>query len=83
MHVAAGSAARRAGLRMWDMIVEVNGRSTANMRARDFDDEVLGIAGKQLNLTVARLNKRFEITMQLEPIDANYNKLIRERIDRG
>jgi hypothetical protein len=83
MHVATGSAARRAGLRMWDMIVEINGRSTANMRARDFDDEILGMIGNKLNLSVARLNKRFQITLQLEPIDTMYSKLIRERIDRS
>lgn len=82
VHVAPGSAARRAGLRLWDIIVEVNGRSTANMRARDLDDETFGTIGKQVVFTVVRLGKRFRIAVDLEPIEATYSKLIREKLDR-
>jgi membrane-associated protease RseP (regulator of RpoE activity) len=61
--VIKGSAAEKAGLRQWDMVLEVNGQATANVTQPQFADMLGPATGRLKRLLVKR--PEGEVTIQL------------------
>lgn len=77
IHMPRRCAAKTAGLRLWDIIVEIDGRSTANMRAKTFKDLEEMAVGERLRLKVTRLNRILDVQVPLEPLAPEYRERLR------
>jgi S1-C subfamily serine protease len=65
VNVAKGSPADKSGLRMWDIIWAVDGRSTANLSLSQVLGLLGGDPGDTKKLTIARLKETSDIPVRL------------------
>jgi hypothetical protein len=73
---AHGSSARKAGLRRWDIIAEIDGKSTVNRTARELLKLDEGALGSTAVLTIVRLNKVFKASVVREQIPSDWKQAL-------
>jgi carboxyl-terminal processing protease len=66
--VHEGYAAQKAGLRIGDVLLEVNGRSLKNIDPDEVDDQIRGQSNTAVRLRVSRLGQPMDFTMTREEI---------------
>lgn len=74
--VPNGSSAKKAGLKVWDMVIEMSGRSTANIRGKDLIDLAIGPIGETVLIKVFRMGKVFDAELQVERLSEKARRYI-------
>jgi S1-C subfamily serine protease len=67
LRIAKDTPAATAGLREWDVIWEIDGKSTANMTFSEAKDLLSGNFGDTRRFTIRRLDKTIELNLKLVP----------------
>lgn len=77
--IPKGSSAKKAGLRVWDMVIEIGGKPTANIGVKDLIDLCTGSIGETVSVKVFRMGKVLNVQLQLERLSIETRQSIRRR----